>query len=57
MEERPYRKILEIDKAFKIISENIAPNISIDMFDTIKKYKIEINNLVKECKEYKFDDF
>ena len=56
MEERPYRKVLEIDEAFKIITENIAPKISIDIFDVIKKYKTEINNLVKKCKEYKFDN-
>lgn len=56
IEERPYRKALQIDKAFEIITENIAPKISSDMFDIIKKYKNEIDSLVKECKEYKFAD-
>jgi HD-GYP domain-containing protein (c-di-GMP phosphodiesterase class II) len=57
MEERPYRKILEIDEAFRIIDETIAPKISIDMFDTIKKHKIEINDLVRKCQQYKFDHY
>lgn len=57
MEERPYRKTLEINEAFAIIDKSIAPKISIDMFDTIKKHEIEISNLVRECQQYKFDNY
>lgn len=52
MEERPYRKSLSIEEAFEIIEEKIANTISALMFNKIKEYKNEINEIVLSCQKY-----
>ena len=48
MEDRPYRSSLSIDETLEIINENIAEELSVEMFDTILEYKDEINTLVRQ---------
>ena len=52
LEDRPYRKGMELEKAFSILKEEIAPKISSKMFEVIEEYKEEINQIVNECQEF-----
>lgn len=49
MEKRPYRDSQSIEEAFKIIDEELAQNISKEMFEVIKQHKEEINALILKC--------
>lgn len=51
MEKRPYRDSMSIDAAFEII-ENMAKQLSVEMFEVIKNNKDEINSLVLECQSH-----
>ena len=53
LEDRPYRKGLEVDEALNIISKDISSKLSTEMFDKIKPHKNEIKNIVKESQEYR----
>jgi HD-GYP domain-containing protein (c-di-GMP phosphodiesterase class II) len=52
LEDRPYRKGMELEKAFSILREEIAPKISSKMFEVIEEYKEEISQIVNECQEF-----
>lgn len=59
MEERPYRKGMQINDAFSLIKEQIAPKISNKMFQVIEQHKDKINTVVAQCqidslKEYDY---
>lgn len=46
LDERPYHSRYSIEEAFKIIDEQIAYKISVEMFETIKMHSKEIESLV-----------
>lgn len=50
LENRPYREGMNIDVAFQIIKDEIAPKISPEMFKVIEQSKEEILVIVQECK-------
>ena len=51
-ENRPYIEGMDIQKAFEIIKNDLAPKISSSMFEKIEIFKKEINELVQECNTY-----
>ena len=57
MENRPYREGMSVEKAFKIIREEIAPNISSEMFTEVEKHVEEVELLVTKCKEYSSEEY
>jgi len=57
IEDRPYRKGLELEEAFNIIKSEIAPKISSKMFNVIETHKKEINQIIIKCKEYSFNEY
>ncbi len=54
MEERPYRQGMDVDKAFNIIQEQIAPKISNEMFAVIKEHKDQIQEMVNQCQTHSY---
>ena len=57
LEDRPYRKGMELEKAFSILREEIAPKISSKIFQVIEQNKEEINQVVIRCKEYSLNEY
>lgn len=57
LEDRPYRKGMELEKAFDILREEIAPKISSKMFSVIEKHKEEINQIVIQCREHSYNEY
>ena len=53
LEDRPYRKGLEVNEAFEIIRTKLAEHISMDLFYKIVKHQDEIKTVVYECQEYR----
>ncbi len=50
-EERPYRSGQPINLAMTIIEEQLAPYISLEIFEKIAPHKTEIANIVKQCQQ------
>lgn len=46
MEDRPYRQGMEVEKAFGIIEQELAPGISSKLFAVIQEHKSEISDIV-----------
>jgi HD-GYP domain-containing protein (c-di-GMP phosphodiesterase class II) len=57
MEDRPYRKGMNVEEAFKIIKEELAPNISSEMFEKIIEHKYEIDEVVQKYKQYGLNEY
>ncbi|MGE0003732.1 MAG: HD-GYP domain-containing protein [Candidatus Izemoplasmatales bacterium] len=55
MEDRPYRAPMPTQEAFQLIENQIAPKLSVEMFETIKSHQQEIEEIVqasqKSCKQ------
>lgn len=57
LEDRPYRKGMDLEKAFTILREELAPKISSKLFQVIEQNKEEINQVVTRCKEYSMNEY
>lgn len=57
LEDRPYRKGMDLEKAFTILREEIAPKISSKLFQVIEQNKEEINQVVTRCKKYSINEY
>lgn len=50
MEDRPYRKSLSVDEAFKIVKEKLGPLISNELFAIVDQHRNEVNEEVQKCR-------
>lgn len=57
IEDRPYRAGMSVEDAFSIIKEEIAPQISSEMFNEIERHQNEIGLLISTCKQYSSEEY